>query len=121
MKTGQSVGQAADVVDEAQLHSLPAVDHAANVGGQLPGVEHQLGKFLLGHPAVGHHELDDALLDSLKYHHRKVVEKVSCEPMTKEEMQRFLIKEAQRGSTELEAYRNLMEILGIEFPKEKED
>lgn len=38
------------------------------------------------------------------------------EEMTKEEMQRFLIKEAQRGSTELEAYRNLMEILGIEFP-----
>ena len=28
----------------------------------------------------------------------------------------FIIKEAQRGSTELEAYRNLMEILGIEFP-----
>ncbi|MBR4981684.1 MAG: hypothetical protein IKY94_03880 [Lachnospiraceae bacterium] len=46
---------------------------------------------------------------------------MSCEPMTKEEMQRFLIKEAQRGSTELEAYRSLMEILGIEFPKEKED
>ena len=43
------------------------------------------------------------------------------EEMTKEEMQRFLIKEAQRGSTEIEAYRNLMEILGIEFPKgEKE-
>ena len=38
------------------------------------------------------------------------------EEMTKEEMQRFLIKEAQRGSSELEAYRNLMEILGIEFP-----
>ena len=37
--------------------------------------------------------------------------------MTKEEMQRFLIKEAQRGSAEIEAYRNLMEILGIEFPK----
>ena len=34
---------------------------------------------------------------------------------------RFLIKEAQRGSTEIEAYRNLMEILGIEYPKEKED
>lgn len=43
------------------------------------------------------------------------------EGMTKEEMQRFLIKEAQRGSTEFEAYKNLMEILGIEFPKEKED
>jgi len=38
--------------------------------------------------------------------------------MTQEEMQRFLIKESQRGSTELEAYRNLMEIIGIEFPKE---
>lgn len=41
------------------------------------------------------------------------------EEMTKEEMQRFLIKEAQRGSGELEAYRNLMEILGIEFPTDK--
>lgn len=40
------------------------------------------------------------------------------EEMTKEEMQRYLIKEAQRGSTELEAYRNLMEILGIEFPSD---
>ena len=40
------------------------------------------------------------------------------ESMTKEEMQGFLIKEAQRGSTEIEAYRNLMEILGIEFPSE---
>lgn len=41
------------------------------------------------------------------------------ESMTKEEMQRYLIKEAQRGSTEIEAYRSLMEILGIEFPKEE--
>ena len=41
--------------------------------------------------------------------------------MTEDEMQRFLIKEAQRGSTEIEAYRNLMEILGIEFPMEKKD
>ena len=41
--------------------------------------------------------------------------------MTNEEMQRFLIKEARRGSSEIEAYRNLMEILGIEFPKDKED
>lgn len=31
--------------------------------------------------------------------------------MTKEEMQRFLIKEAQRGSSEIEAYRNLMDKL----------
>lgn len=42
------------------------------------------------------------------------------EGMTKDEMQRFLIKEAKRGSDELEAYRNLMEILGIEYPEEKE-
>lgn len=40
------------------------------------------------------------------------------EEMTKEEMQRFLIKEAQRGRSEMEAYRNLMEILGIKFPIE---
>lgn len=38
------------------------------------------------------------------------------EEMTKEEMQRYLIKESQRGTPEIEAYRNLMEILGIEFP-----
>lgn len=42
------------------------------------------------------------------------------ESMTKEEMQRFLIKEAQRGATEIEAYRNLMEILGIEYPAGKD-
>ena len=40
--------------------------------------------------------------------------------MSKEEMQRFLIKEAQRGSSEIDAYRNLMEVIGIEYPKEKE-
>ena len=38
--------------------------------------------------------------------------------MTKDEMQRYLIKEAKRGTPELEAYRNLMEILGIAFPTE---
>ena len=41
------------------------------------------------------------------------------EEMTKEEMQRFLIKEAQRGSGELEAYRNLLEVLDLEYPAEK--
>ncbi|MCD7764686.1 MAG: hypothetical protein LUI14_16160 [Lachnospiraceae bacterium] len=38
------------------------------------------------------------------------------EEMTKEEMQRYLNQEAQRGSTETEAYRNLMNILGLVFP-----
>ena len=42
------------------------------------------------------------------------------EEMTKEEMQRFLILEAQHGSTEIDAYRKLMTILGIEFPLEQE-
>ena len=41
--------------------------------------------------------------------------------MTTEEMQRYLIKEAQRGTSELEAYRNLMEILGIAFPRDNRE
>ena len=43
------------------------------------------------------------------------------EPMTKEEMQRFLNREAEKGSTEEEALKALADILGIKFPKiEKE-
>ena len=49
------------------------------------------------------------------------MEEREYEEMTKEEMQRFLVKEAQRGSSEFEAYKNLVEILGIEFPKEEEE
>jgi hypothetical protein len=41
------------------------------------------------------------------------------EEMTKEEMQRFLNREAERGSTEYEALKALTTILGIEFPKLK--
>ena len=41
--------------------------------------------------------------------------------MTNEEMQRYLIIEAREGSSELEAYRNLMEILGIEYPMDQGD
>ena len=48
------------------------------------------------------------------------MEEREYEEMTKEEMQRFLVKEAQRGGSEFEAYKNLVEILGIEFPKEEE-
>ena len=39
------------------------------------------------------------------------------EQMTKEEMQRFLNLEAERGSTEYEALKALADILGIIFPK----
>lgn len=37
--------------------------------------------------------------------------------MTREEMQRFLNREAENGSTEEEALKALAEILGIKFPK----
>lgn len=38
------------------------------------------------------------------------------EPMTKEEMQKYLNQQARDGKEEIEAYRNLMEVLGIEYP-----
>ena len=36
--------------------------------------------------------------------------------MTAGEMQRLLDAEAEQGSSELEVYRKLMRILGVEFP-----
>lgn len=39
------------------------------------------------------------------------------ESMTKEEMQRFLNREAEKGNTEEEALKALADILGIKFPK----
>ncbi len=39
--------------------------------------------------------------------------------MTADEMQRLLDAEAEQGSSELEAYRKLMRILGVEFPSKK--
>ena len=43
------------------------------------------------------------------------------EEMTKEEMQRFLNREAEKGSSEQEALKALADILGIKFPRiEKE-
>lgn len=40
--------------------------------------------------------------------------------MNKEEMQRFLNQEAERGTSELEAYRLLISVLGIHFPGKKD-
>lgn len=40
--------------------------------------------------------------------------------MTKEEMQRFLNREAEKGSTEYEALKALADILGIEFQELKQ-
>ena len=48
-------------------------------------------------------------------HRRK--EKIKT--MTKEEMQRFLNREAEKGSTEYEALKALADILGIQFPELK--
>ena len=42
------------------------------------------------------------------------------EGMTKEEMQRFFNREAEKGSTEYEALKALADILGIEFPELKQ-
>lgn len=39
--------------------------------------------------------------------------------MTTDEMQRFFDMEAEQGTSELEAYRKLMRILGIEFPSKE--
>lgn len=46
-------------------------------------------------------------------------ERGNMERMTKEEMQRFLNREAEKGSTEIEALKALAEILGIKFPGQK--
>lgn len=39
--------------------------------------------------------------------------------MTTDEMQRFFDMEAEQGTSELDAYRKLMRILGIEFPSKE--
>lgn len=41
--------------------------------------------------------------------------------MTREEMQRFLNREAENGNTEEGALKALAEILGIKFPKKQEE
>lgn len=40
--------------------------------------------------------------------------------MTAAEMQRFLNQQFAEGKSELEAYRNLMEILSVKFPQKEE-
>ena len=42
------------------------------------------------------------------------------ESMTVLEMQRFLNQQYAEGKTELEAYRNLMAILGLTYPQKSE-
>lgn len=48
-----------------------------------------------------------------------VEEENECTGMTTDEMQRFFDMEAEQGTSELEAYRKLMRILGIEFPSKE--
>lgn len=47
---------------------------------------------------------------------RQEVSKMENNEMTKEEMQKYLNQQAREGKDEIEAYRNLMEVLGIEYP-----
>ena len=42
------------------------------------------------------------------------------EEMTAIEMQRFLNQQYAEGKTEIDAYRNLMAILGLSYPQKKE-
>ena len=46
-------------------------------------------------------------------------EENECTGMTTDEMQRFFDMEVEQGTSELEAYRKLMRILGIEFPSKE--
>ena len=46
-------------------------------------------------------------------------EENECTGMTTDEMQRFFDLEAKQGTSELEAYRKLMRILGTEFPSKE--
>ena len=43
------------------------------------------------------------------------------ETMTTEEMQRFLNREAEKGTSEYESLKALVEIMGIEFSKLKRE
>ena len=43
------------------------------------------------------------------------------EEMTAIEMQRFLNQQYAEGKTELEAYRNLMAILGLSYPQKRKN
>lgn len=43
------------------------------------------------------------------------------ESMTVLEMQRFLNQQYAEGKTELEAYRNLMAILGLTYPQKSKE
>lgn len=52
---------------------------------------------------------------------RKPEKEKKMETMTTEEMQRFLNREAEKGSSEYEALKALVEILEIEFPKLKRE
>ena len=42
------------------------------------------------------------------------------EEIRKEEIENLLNQEIEEGKTEIESYRKLMKVLGIDFPKKKE-
>ena len=45
------------------------------------------------------------------------MDEIIIEEMTREEMQRFLNHEAEKGRSEYEALKGLADIIGLDFPK----
>lgn len=70
------------------------------------------------------YQLENVILTNRKektYNIPKKGVQVMDEEMTAIEMQRFLNQQYAEGKTELEAYRNLMAILGLSYPQKSEN
>lgn len=69
------------------------------------------------------YQLENVILTNRKektYNIPKKGVQVMDEEMTAIEMQKFLNQQYAEGKTELEAYRNLMAILGLSYPQKSE-
>lgn len=63
-------------------------------------------------------ETIQGMRDSIAYDEEiQVADDDEIEEMTKEEMQRFLNHEAEKGRSEYEALKGLADIIGLDFPK----
>jgi len=66
MQIRQRIRQAAQLVNEPQLHRLLPVDDAADVGGQFAGVEHEFQEFFFFDSGVFRHKFGDPILNPTK-------------------------------------------------------
>ena len=62
----QGIAQSAQLINQAELHSLLAVDDGAHIRGQLPGAHHQLQELFPVHPGVGGDKISNLLLYPLE-------------------------------------------------------